>query len=86
MGGGQFGLFAIERRRFRASIAAGRGSKSLAKASPDDQRLAGATLLVFANKQDLAGSLSHEQISNVRKLAESQKLTTVTRAAIYRIP
>ncbi|RSH81286.1 uncharacterized protein EHS24_008728 [Apiotrichum porosum] len=27
-----------------------------------EERLAGATLLVFANKQDLAGSLSHEQI------------------------
>lgn len=30
-----------------------------------EERLAGATLLVFANKQDLAGSLSHEQIRDV---------------------
>jgi len=30
------------------------------------QRLAGATLLVFANKQDLPGALSAEDIKEVR--------------------
>ena len=31
------------------------------------QRLLGATLLVFANKQDLPGSLSSDEIKEVRK-------------------
>ena len=33
-----------------------------------EERLLGATLLVFANKQDLPGALSAEEIQNVRKL------------------
>lgn len=35
------------------------------------QRLAGATLLVFANKQDLPGALSKEAIGEVRFTATS---------------
>lgn len=31
-----------------------------------EERLAGATLLVFANKQDIAGALSESEIKNVR--------------------
>lgn len=30
-----------------------------------EERLAGATLLVFANKQDISGALSEEEIKNV---------------------
>ena len=33
---------------------------------PSIQRLAGATLLVFANKQDLPGALSKDAIKEVR--------------------
>ncbi len=33
-----------------------------------EERLLGATLLVFANKQDLPGALSAEEIENVRTL------------------
>jgi ADP-ribosylation factor-like protein 2 len=40
----------------------GRGRQST---RTDPQRLAGATLLVFANKQDLAGSMPLEQIRDV---------------------
>jgi ADP-ribosylation factor-like protein 2 len=31
-----------------------------------EERLAGATLLVFANKQDIAGALTEQEIKNVR--------------------
>ncbi|XP_046996822.1 ADP-ribosylation factor-like protein 2 [Schistocerca americana] len=34
----------------------------------EEERLAGATLLVFANKQDLSGALSAEEIRNVLEL------------------
>lgn len=33
-----------------------------------EERLAGATLLIFANKQDLAGSLSLSQLQKVKQL------------------
>lgn len=33
---------------------------------PTEQRLAGATLLIFANKQDLSGSLALTEIRDVR--------------------
>lgn len=36
----------------------------------EEERLAGATLLVFANKQDLPGSLSAEEIRDVLELEE----------------
>ena len=38
-----------------------------------NQRLAGATLLVFANKQDLPGALSAEEIRDVRHFPVSIK-------------
>ena len=41
----------------------------------DQEKLAGASLLIFANKQDLAGSLSSDEISNVLQLG-SDKFTS----------
>jgi ADP-ribosylation factor family. len=38
------------------------------------QRLAGATLLVFANKQDIEGALTPEDIKNVSEKATKVKL------------
>lgn len=38
------------------------------------QRLAGATLLVFANKQDLPGALSSEEIRQVSPILQKEKL------------
>lgn len=35
-----------------------------------EERLAGATLLIFANKQDVAGSLSAEEIYSVLRLGD----------------
>jgi ADP-ribosylation factor-like protein 2 len=35
-----------------------------------EERLAGATLLIFANKQDVAGSLSATDLENVLKLKD----------------
>lgn len=39
------------------------------------QRLAGATLLVFANKQDLPGALSKEAIREVRFIPTTNAVT-----------
>ena len=41
----------------------------------DQEKLAGASLLIFANKQDLAGSLSSDEISKVLQLG-SDKFTS----------
>lgn len=38
------------------------------------QRLAGATLLIFANKQDVAGALSVAEIRDVSRISESLSL------------
>ena len=38
------------------------------------QRLAGASILVFANKQDLPGALSVEEIQQVRLSSEASTL------------
>jgi ADP-ribosylation factor-like protein 2 len=35
-----------------------------------EERLAGATLLIFANKQDVAGSLSASDLENVLRLKD----------------
>ena len=38
----------------------------------DQEKLAGATLLIFANKQDLAGALSSDEISKVLELGSDK--------------
>ena len=44
------------------------------------QKLAGATLLIFANKQDLAGALSFEDIADIldlRTLSEQRHVQVI---------
>uniref|UniRef100_A0A7S3YLC0 Uncharacterized protein n=1 Tax=Heterosigma akashiwo TaxID=2829 RepID=A0A7S3YLC0_HETAK len=41
----------------------------------DQEKLAGASLLIFANKQDLAGALSSEEIAEILEL-QSEKFST----------
>lgn len=48
-----------------------RGSPPRRLATVDDaQRLMGATLLVFANKTDIAGSMSDEEVQQVSRVEE----------------
>lgn len=48
-----------------------RGSLPCRLATFDDaQRLMGATLLVFANKTDIAGSMSDEEVQQVSRVEE----------------
>jgi len=39
----------------------------------DQEKLAGASLLIFANKQDIAGALSSEEIAEVLQLKVSKR-------------
>lgn len=47
------------------------------------QRLTGATLLVFANKQDLPGALKAEEIKQVRKNISVKIGTTIVSDSLF---